>query len=51
MTRFFAFVFVDETEVTPETNWLIKSESIVADGVIFAIIPPFRRSLYPLYKT
>lgn len=45
MTRFFAFVFVDETEVTPETNWLIKSESIVADGVIFAIIPHSEESI------
>lgn len=45
MTRFFAFVFVDETEVTPETNWLIKSENISADGAVFAIIPHSEESI------
>lgn len=48
MTRFFSFVFVDESEVTPETNWLIKSENIAADGVIFAIIPHSEESISTL---
>ena len=39
MTRFFDFRFVDVAEVTAETDWAIKRESIKADGVIFAIIP------------
>lgn len=45
MTRYFAFTFVDESEVTPETNWVIKSESIDADGVVFAIIPRSEESI------
>lgn len=39
MTRYFAFVFVDESEVQPDTNWNMKSEAIGADGTIFAVIP------------
>ena len=38
MTRFFSFVFIDESEVTPNTNWIIKSETSAADGIIFAVI-------------
>lgn len=39
MTRYFSFVFIDESEVRPDTNWIIKSENIDADGVVYAIIP------------
>lgn len=39
MTRFFDFRFVDESEVRVDTNWSMKRENIVADGVIFAVIP------------
>ena len=39
MTRFFAFVFIDETEIEENTNWVIKSENIIADGIIYAVIP------------
>lgn len=39
MTRYFTFIFIDESEVRPDTNWIIKSENIDADGVIYAIIP------------
>ena len=28
MTRYFSFVFIDESEVRPDTNWIIKSEAI-----------------------
>ena len=39
MTRYFSFVFIDESEVTNETNWEVKSESYAGDGIVFAIIP------------
>lgn len=48
MTRYFAFVFVEESEVKPDTNWIIKSESIAADGVIFAVIPDSQDSIKEL---
>ena len=34
MTRYFEFKFIDENEVSENTNWNIKSENIKADGVI-----------------
>lgn len=51
MTRYFSFVFIDEDEVRPETNWIIKSENIVADGVIYAVIPHSDDSIPKLRKT
>ncbi len=39
MTRYFAFQFIASTEVTPDIDWRVKSESISADGVIFGIVP------------
>lgn len=39
MTRYFAFQFIDEDEVTPDTDWTVKSEKICADGIIYGIIP------------
>ena len=48
MTRYFAFVFVEESEVKPDTNWIIKSESIAADGVIFAVVPDSQDSIKEL---
>ena len=48
MTRFFSFVFIDESEVKPDTNWVIKSESINADGVIYAVIPHSEDSIKKL---
>lgn len=39
MTRYFDFRFIDSIEVREDTNWALKRESILADGVIFAIIP------------
>lgn len=48
MTRYFAFEFINEDEVTPDVNWSIKSESIHADGVIYAIIPKSEESLADL---
>lgn len=51
MTRFFSFVFIDESEVRPETNWIIKSENIDADGVIYAVIPHSEESISCIRET
>lgn len=51
MTRYFAFVFIDEDEVEDSTNWIIKSERIGADGVIFAVIPHSEDSIPALKKS
>lgn len=45
MTRYFSFVFIDETEVADDINWSIKSESISGDGVIYGIIPLSNESI------
>lgn len=39
ITRYFAFQFIDEAEVSADTNWTVKSEKIEADGIIYGIIP------------
>jgi hypothetical protein len=38
MTRFFAFEFIDEAEITEDVNWDVKSESIEADGIVYGVI-------------
>lgn len=38
MTRYFSFQFIDEAEVEATTNWIEKSSSIKADGVVYAVI-------------
>lgn len=48
MTRFFAFEFIDEEEVTRDINWSIKAEKVDADGVIYAIIPKSEESIATL---
>lgn len=48
MTRYFSFVFIDESEVNETTNWIIKSENITADGVIYAVIPHSEESIAKL---
>lgn len=50
MTRYFSFVFIDGAEVTDETDWDIKSESIAGDGVIYGIIPDSGDSIKKLRK-
>lgn len=50
MTRYFSFEFIDESEVNEATNWNIKSETINADGVIYAIIPQKSESLNRIKK-
>lgn len=39
ITRFFAFEFISASEVSADTNWQMKSESVKADGIVYAIIP------------
>ena len=51
MTRFFSFEFIDEDEVTVDTNWSIKSEKIQADGIIYGIIPKGQESIENLRNT
>lgn len=48
MIRFFSFQFIDESEVTEDINWKVKSESIEADGVIYGIIPHSEESIAKL---
>lgn len=38
MTRYFSFEFIDDTEVTQDVDWNVKSESVEADGIIYGII-------------
>ena len=45
MTRFFSFVFIDESEANSDTNWCIKGERIPGDGVVYGIIPSSEESL------
>ena len=50
MTRYFSFEFIDAAEVTKDINWGIKSESIMADGVIYGIIPDSEESIANIKK-
>ena len=45
MTRYFSFVFIDESEVTRAVNWTIKSESIAGDGVVYGVVPRSTESI------
>ena len=38
MTRYFSFRFIDDSEVQSSTNWIEKSSTIKADGVVYAIV-------------
>ena len=50
MTRFFSFIFIDANEVRKDTNWVVKSESIEADGIVYAVIPHDEESIEELKK-
>lgn len=39
MTRYFSFEFVSGREITVDVDWKVKSESVLADGVIYGILP------------
>ena len=38
MTRYFSFEFIDESEISADTNWEIKCSSVDADGIIYGIL-------------
>lgn len=50
MIRYFSFEFIDASEVTKDTDWGIKSESIIADGIIYGIIPDTEESIAKIKK-
>lgn len=45
ITRYFSFEFINEDEVSEDINWNIKSESVDADGMIYAVIPSNANSI------
>lgn len=51
MTRYFPFVFIDECEVSQDTNWRLKAEGIPGDGVIYGIVPNSNDSIPMLRRT
>lgn len=48
MIRYFSFEFIEEEEVSDITNWSIKSETVDADGVIYAVLPNCSTSINKL---
>lgn len=51
MTRFFSFQFIDAAEVSKDVDWDKKSENIIADGVVYGIIPNDEQSINEVKKT
>ena len=45
MTRYFSFEFIDESEISADTNWEIKCSSVNADGVIYGILVHSKKSI------
>ena len=39
MLRYFAFRFIEDSEVSANTDWELKGNSINSDGIIYAILP------------
>lgn len=50
MIRYFSFEFIDEDEVTDDVDWILKSSSIEADGVIYGIISHREESIPKLME-
>lgn len=50
MTRYFSFQFISATEVTDDIDWEIKSEKILADGVVYGVMPESEENLSQLRK-
>lgn len=48
LTRFFSFIFIGADEVRKDTDWKLKSSSINADGVVYAVIPEDESDLQEL---
>lgn len=51
ITRYFTLVFVEEEEVKENTNWIIKSEGVPADGLIYAVILHSEEAVPSLKRT
>lgn len=51
MTRYFAFLFIHANEVNANIDWNIKSESVLADGIIYAVIPDNAESIPELQNS
>ena len=51
MTRFFAFEFISEDEIADSVQWSLKHEDIVADGIVYGIMPKSNESIETLRKT
>lgn len=45
MTRYFSFVFIDESEVTEDVNWAVKGEMTIGDGVVYGVVPHSNESI------
>lgn len=45
MTRYFSFEFINESEITDDTDWNIKAEQYKSDGVVFGVLPDSKNSL------
>jgi hypothetical protein len=45
MIRYFEFEFIEEKELFGEINWEKKSETVNADGVVYAIVPDTNESI------
>ncbi len=50
ITRFFAFEFIHASEVDLNVDWEIKSEKIIADGVIYAILADSEEELVTMQE-
>lgn len=48
LTRFFSFNFINAAEVHEATDWKLKSSSINADGVVYAVLPEAESDLQDL---
>lgn len=49
MTRYFSFEFIEGREITADVNWRVKSENIVADGIIYGVLPESEDALESIY--
>lgn len=45
MTRYFSFEFIASSEITEDIDWNVKSERVLADGVIYGIIADSNESI------
>ncbi len=50
MTRFFSFQFISGAEIAYDIDWEIKSEKILADGIIYGVMPESEEELVRIRK-